>query len=90
MKNQWNYQHDNLLQELMAADFTLIDLNLYLDTHPYDQRAIALFNSNLERAQKLRETYERMYGPLTIHTPSDRNAWKWINNPWPWVWPWEG
>ncbi|HHW30505.1 MAG TPA: spore coat protein CotJB [Clostridiaceae bacterium] len=84
MNYQRNYQHDNLLRELMAADFTLIELGLYLDTHPTDQEAIALFNSNLQKAKMLRETYERMYGPLTIHTPSNRNVWKWINSPWPW------
>lgn len=68
----------------MAVDFTLIDMGLYLNTHPYDQRAISIYNSNLQKAKMLRDAYERMYGPLTLYTPSNRNVWKWINSPWPW------
>ena len=28
-----------LLKEIMALEFSLVDLNLYLDTHPEDERA---------------------------------------------------
>jgi len=74
---------ERLLNELMAADFTLIDLNLYLNTHPYDQRAISLFNSNVQRAKALRQNFERLYGPLTPMTQS-KCPWQWIEDPWPW------
>ena len=33
-----------LLKEIMAVDFSLVELNLYLDTHPLDQRALRLHN----------------------------------------------
>jgi spore coat protein JB len=84
MNYQWNYQREKLLQELMAVDFTLVDLNLYLNTHPCDQRAIAMYNSNVQKSRMLRDAYERMYGPLSPRSPSSRTAWKWINSPWPW------
>jgi len=40
-----NPNQAQLLKEVIAADFTLIDLNLYLNTHPYDQNAIMLFTT---------------------------------------------
>lgn len=75
---------EELLREVMAADFTVIELNLYLDTHPCDQRALAIFNNAVQRSKMLRENFERQYGPLTPMTPNMGNTWQWINDPWPW------
>lgn len=75
---------ENLLKEVMAADFYLIELNLYLDTHPCDQRAINLFNQSVTRARMLRENYERLYGPLTAMNSYSKYPWQWIESPWPW------
>ena len=32
-------ERQKLLQEISKVDFVLKELNLYLDTHPYDQQA---------------------------------------------------
>lgn len=72
-----------MLAEVMAADFTLIDLNLYLDTHPGDQRAINIYNSGVQRAKALRDAYEKCYGPISPSFYS-RCPWQWIEAPWPW------
>lgn len=74
---------DMMLKELMAADFLLIDLGLYLNTHPYEQNAINLYNQNFKRAKVLRENYERLFGPLTLLNCS-KCPWQWIQGPWPW------
>ena len=74
---------ENLLKQVMAADFTVIDLNLYLDTHPDDQRGINIYNQAVKRSRMLRDTYERMYGPLTPSFIS-KCPYPWINSPWPW------
>jgi len=74
---------EKLLHEVMAADFTVVDLNLYLDTHPYDQRAIYVYNQSVQRAKMLRENYERMYGPLTPFAET-RCPYQWVESPWPW------
>jgi spore coat protein JB len=74
---------EKLLREVMAADFTVIDLNLYLDTHPNNQRAISIYNASVQRAKMLRANYERMYGPLTPMFFS-KCPFNWINEPWPW------
>jgi spore coat protein JB len=79
-----NTNRENLLKEVMAADFTLIDLNLYLNTHPYDQTTIMLFNNCAQRARMLRNEYERLYGPLTASNSTCKCPWQWISSPWPW------
>lgn len=75
---------EQLLKELMSADFTVIELNLYLDTHPYDYRALMLYNNGVMRAKVLRENYERLYGPLTARYSTSNYPWQWIESPWPW------
>lgn len=76
-------EREQLLHEIMAADFTLIDMNLYLNTHPYEQRAIALYNNFVTMARTLRMRYESCYGPLTPAAYSNC-PWQWIEPPWPW------
>ena len=73
-----------LLRQLTALDFVLVDLQLYLDTHPADQVALAQFNSTLMQADMLRRSYERMFGPLTSYRSPSIYPWQWISNPWPW------
>ena len=74
---------EKALKEVMAIKFTAIDLNLYLNTHPCDQRALLLFNNTVGRARMLTDNYERMYGPLTASS-ANSYPWQWINSPWPW------
>ena len=73
----------NLLKEVMAINFTAFDLHLYLNTHPYDQKALLFFNNTVQRARMLTNSYERMYGPLTASS-ANSYPWQWIKSPWPW------
>ena len=43
------------LLELQQLSFSLVDLNLYLDTHPHDTEALAYYN----KARAERESQER-------------------------------
>lgn len=74
----------SLLKELMSIDFTIIDLHLYLDTHPMDQTALNMYNNYVEKAKALRSEYERKYGPITAHHGISGYPWQWIDEPWPW------
>jgi spore coat protein JB len=74
---------EKLLHEVMAADFALVDLNLYLNTHPYDNRAVMIYMICARKAKFLRSCYESMYGPLTA-SASNSYPWPWIDSPWPW------
>ncbi len=72
------------LVELMALDFAIDELGLYLVTHPGDQEVLQLYWSYIKLAKDGREKYEKRYGPLlqTDLTPEDGYAW--IKDPWPW------
>lgn len=75
---------EQLLREVMAADFYVIDLNLFLDTHPNDQRAVHLRNCGVQRSKMLRDQFERLYGPLNAQLSYSSCPWQWIEEPWPW------
>mgnify|MGYP001098141054 CR=1 FL=1 len=77
-------EREKLLREVMAADFSVIELNLYLNTHPYDQKALLLYKQCVENAEALKMQYQSMYGPLTPFNVQNTNFWEWIECPWPW------
>lgn len=79
---QNNRSRNELLQEIMAYNFAVNDLALYLDTHPSDSKAICLHNEYSQKANKLTNEYQKLYGPLTINFASEN--WNWIDEPWPW------
>lgn len=72
------------LVELMALDFAIDELGLYLATHSEDQEVLQLYWSYIKLAQEGREKYQKLYGPLlqTDLTPEDGYAW--LKDPWPW------
>ena len=74
-----------LLKKLSAAEFTLWELHLYLDTHPGDLAAVGLYNKQYKKYMLLREEYESVCGKL-----SARNAQgvEWLKDPWPWEKGW--
>lgn len=72
-----------LLKQITVVDFSIIDLHLYLNTHPMDQAAIMQYNSLAADSKMLKEKYENYYGMLTGGTRSPY-PWQWINEPWPW------
>lgn len=78
-------QRKDLLRRLMALEFTAIDLNLYLDTHPDDHKALADYNAISMELRAVKMEYEKLYGPLVHYgySPSP-GAWRWIDEPWPW------
>lgn len=75
---------DTPLGELMALDFVVHELGLYLDTHKDDTEAFALFQSFLRLAEEGRKRYVELYGPLTKSDMKGDESYKWLNNPWPW------
>lgn len=74
----------NILKSLQEVGFAVIELELYLDTHPDDMNALSAYNNLVSQQQNLIMTYERMYGPLRSNTSQSSYPWQWINDPWPW------
>lgn len=74
-----------LLEQIQAADFVLVELTLYLDTHPQDERALQQFNQYSEYSNQLKAIFEPRYGPLLQYGNSPAGAtWDWGSGPWPW------
>ncbi len=84
MMQQNNEARRELLKNIQATSFYAFDLHLYLDTHPNCIRALNLYTKTISDAKKLREEYEKTYGPLTAGASSSTPPWQWINNPWTW------
>ncbi|MCM3715199.1 spore coat protein CotJB [Halalkalibacter oceani] len=74
-----------LMEELQAVDFVLVELTLYLDTHPNDQAAIQQFNEMAEYRHHVKYQVEQYLGPLQQFGNSYSGyPWNWIDAPWPW------
>ena len=74
---------NKLLKEISAVQFTLIELGLYLDTHPCDQKAIAAAKEAEAKRDELVKQFEAQFGPLTVGV-DDGGDFSWICDPWPW------
>ena len=78
-------KREELLFEILKYKFAMKELDLYLDTHPYDSGMISMYSKYLKEEKRLCDEFERMYGPLTLDSMYlDGNSWKWNNSPWPW------
>lgn len=73
-----------LLEQIMAYDFVLVDLQLFLDTHPSDENALKDYKMCLEQSDALRKQFQSRFGPLTPRYLPNTSCWQWINDPWPW------
>ena len=76
---------EELLYNILMYKFVLIELNLYLDTHPNNSQMINLYKQYLKEEKTLCDQFEKSYGPLTLDSENiDNNSWNWIKSPWPW------
>lgn len=71
-----------LLDEIRAVNFSVIELSQYLDTHRDDKKAVCLHKNNANKLRELIDKYQKMFGPLSITCPC--NSWRWVEGPWPW------
>ncbi|MCL2752332.1 MAG: spore coat protein CotJB [Firmicutes bacterium] len=77
---------DEMLVKIAEVGFSALDLQLFLDTHPYNAEAIARYNTAAAESKKLKEAYEQTYGPLDgFRSSSDPAYFSWIDDPWPWM-----
>ena len=82
--NKTNPYAGTPLGELMALDFVVKELNLYLDTHKDDAEAFAMLKTYIELLKKYRKEYVRKYGPLKVEDLENFDEFNWVFDPWPW------
>ncbi|MDD2469617.1 MAG: spore coat protein CotJB [Bacilli bacterium] len=78
-------ENEALLNQVREYTFSLIDLNLYLDTHPNDSEVINLYNQFVNQLKQAKMAYENKFGPLTLGSETlNSQPWAWLVSPWPW------
>jgi len=87
--SQWKDEdwktYNDLMRQMQETDFVLVELNLYLDTHPEDQAAIAQFNQYVQRSMAIKHQFQTLFGPLYHFGGSYSPApFAWKEAPWPW------
>ena len=73
---------EEMLNQIRALDFAVVELAEYLDTHEDDQKALCLHKEYATQLKELKDKYQKVYGPLSIYFPC--NKWRWLEEPWPW------
>jgi spore coat protein JB len=73
-----------MLKQIAAVDFAIIDLHLFLNTHPTDENVVTQYNSLVTQSKMIKQNYERYFGPLCSTESPSAYPWQWINEPWPW------
>ena len=80
-------EKQELLDQIYQCEFVLIDINLFLDTHPDCERAIADYNCYAEQLSTLKKIYVDNFGPLENFGNSENNCsekWLYVSQPFPW------
>ena len=77
-----NMTKKEMLKKIKCLKFAVVELALYLDTHPDDKKALCLHNKYSKELKEICDKYQKVYGPLTIEYPC--NKWRWLEEPWPW------
>ena len=76
-------ERQKILLKLHELDFTLNDLNLYLDLNPNDMDVYEKFKKTAIEYDNLKKKYYDKYQVLELCSDT-KNKYTWYNNPWPW------
>ena len=76
-------EREILLKKIGTLKFALVDLDLFLDTHPGDTEILKQREQYEQQLKPLTESYVKQYGPLT-KCENNNNTWTWVRDPWPW------
>ena len=72
------------LAQLQALEFVLLELGIYLDTHPDDTEAAEMLRQYTAMERSARAQYESKHGPLTRESAATGGTYRWLQDPWPW------
>lgn len=74
-----------LLREIDILSFTIVEINLFLDTHPCNQEAMRYFDFYNRLKKEKNEEYSKQFGPLTLNQAKGQTKeFQWTMQPWPW------
>ena len=73
-----------LLEKIGKTSFVMDETRLFLDTHPCNQEALALYKDTAVKREALVNEYTECFGPLAFYNTFEGSEWKWAETPWPW------
>ena len=80
-----NCEQNRMLREISVLSFTIVELTLFLDTHPCNQEAMRHFDYYNRIKKEKCEEYAKLFGPLTLNQAKGRSQeFLWTMQPWPW------
>lgn len=78
------------MDELQALGFCVNELALYLDTHPDDEEAVAIFNTYAELYDAAVNQFQKNGKDFTQLMSGQSGKYTWLSDPWPWDYKQEG
>ena len=79
-------EKNHMRKSIESLCFSILETELFLDTHPRDQKALHMLREYRRRKREAIAAYESRFGKY-IATAADTPAsdyWSWIDSPWPW------
>lgn len=73
-------EREKLLKRIAAEDFAVIELHMFMDSHPNNKEAAMKLKEHDMKSQMLRKEFEETYGPLMANQ-IQANRWAWISEP---------
>lgn len=77
-------EEQRMLRDIGIVDFTLVELMLFLDTHPNNREAMEYFNHYAKIKNKMVKDFSMMYYPLMKDYADSTTEWRWGAAPLPW------
>ena len=77
-------QKDQMLHEIGIVSFVLVELTLYLDTHPFDREAMEYFNHYSRIKNQMEKEFSQKFFPLNMSMAESSKEWRWGAAPLPW------
>ena len=75
---------EQLLHDIGIVNFVLVELTLYLDTHPHDRNAMEYFNHYNKMRNQMEREFSQKYYPLNLSLVECGSEWSWGSAPLPW------
>lgn len=86
MTNNFRNEQERLLHNIDLIGFVIVEMTLYLDTHPDDTEAIDYLRHYVRMKNQALREYAAKYEPLTVASAdaSSEKDWIWATSPMPW------
>ena len=86
LNGNMNAEREQLLHDIGVIDFVVVEMTLYLDTHPTDKEAMEYLSHYVRMKNQAMREYSVKYGPLQISNTDEgsQTEWKWATQDWPW------